>query len=93
MRSSALHTLPAETAPGQRSLAEVVAGRGSSKPGRLVKNRGILHKSMKLGRMVELDPDNNFRSGATITQISRNLSFSITKRIKMLFVYVIVYLM
>ena len=30
-----------------------------------MKNCGILHKSMKLGRMVELDPDNNFRSGAT----------------------------
>ena len=30
-----------------------------------MKNRGILHKSMKLGRMVELDQDNIFRSGAT----------------------------
>ena len=33
--------------------------------GRLVKNRGILHKNIKLCRMIELDPDNNFRSGAT----------------------------
>ena len=35
MRSSALHTLPAETAPGQRSLAEVVAGKGNSKLSKL----------------------------------------------------------
>ena len=30
-----------------------------------MKNCGIFHKSIKLGKMVELDPDNNFRSGPT----------------------------